>query len=162
MAHLKSIYPILKGIIIWVKYVHLLKIHHWHYFCVQYVQFIIELIVLRNNVSCWNNKFLGLINWLIQRDIIIILLLKASQWISWIDGETPSFNPISKCIRINIFRSQWHYSKETEARISNISTRAAQWSYITSFLRCFFLLQEMRMENYLLEIRLLKSTSQNI
>ena len=60
----------------WEKYVHLQSNNIQQYFLIQFVQCIIELVVLKKNISCWSHIFLGLIHRFFQCNITTISFLK--------------------------------------------------------------------------------------
>ena len=58
---------------------------------VQYVQSIIYLIFLNDNVSCWSHIFLGWVHQFFKINITTIYFPKNNQWIIWLI-KTPSCN----------------------------------------------------------------------
>ena len=61
--------------------------------------------------------------------------LKKLSVFTQLDRETPSYNSISKCVRLCFCRTKWQSMKETEAPALNVSMQAAQLSYFTSIAR---------------------------
>ena len=71
-------------------------------FLVQYVQFIIEFIVLKINVSCWSHLFLQSIHQFSLRNIMKIYFLKTYQWITCLNWKSPSCNTFHQCKRLSV------------------------------------------------------------
>ena len=102
------------------------------------MQCIIELIGLKNNISCWSHIFLLLIHQFFKETLWQYILWKNSQWITLLSRKTPLCNTTPQSNRLVILKHQCYACKETEAPNSNLSTRSAQWYDITKIPRSFF------------------------
>ena len=78
-----------------------------------------------------------MIRGLLLIDLIIRIFLKKVQWIRWLETENPSCNTIYKSIRINCFKENGIFLKETEAIASNFSMWVEEWFNFTSISRWF-------------------------